>query len=321
MRRLSLADADGPTLDTPVEFRQQHRRKYGKRPDAAGERRLLDTFRASFGDRSTLFLAEADGRALAFALLLDAGPVHHLWMTGTDYDDPRSRHAYFEVAFHAPVQTGYAAGVTELSFSYGTETAKAQRGAGWSRWTATCCRRPVRRDRPRPRRRRCEPGWTSQGEPDPAAPEGAPMRTAVLADVHGNLPALEACLAAAVRAGTERLVLGGDIVAGPFPAQTAARVVLCGHIHVQYDRRLASGRRVVNAGSVGLPYEGDPAAFWALLREDGEIELRRTDYDVPAARRRMRTCGFPGGESYAEEMIASPAGRDEAIAVFESRRS
>jgi predicted phosphodiesterase len=54
-------------------------------------------------------------------------------------------------------------------------------------------------------------------------------------------------------------------------------VIVCGHTHQQFDRRLA-GRRVVNAGAVGMPYEGTAAAFWALLGPD--VELRRTDYDV-----------------------------------------
>ena len=58
------------------------------------------------------------------------------------------------------------------------------------------------------------------------------------------------------------------------------KVVVCGHVHQQYDREV--GRwRIVNAGSVGLPYEGRPGAFWALL-EDGQPQLRRTAYDVTA---------------------------------------
>ena len=59
------------------------------------------------------------------------------------------------------------------------------------------------------------------------------------------------------------------------------RRVVCGHTHVQFDRRLPSGLRIVNAGSVGMPYEGRRGAFWALLGPD--VELRRTEYDVEAA--------------------------------------
>jgi len=64
----------------------------------------------------------------------------------------------------------------------------------------------------------------------------------------------------------------------PMLEGVGADVVVCGHTHHQFDRRVAS-KRVVNAGSVGLPYQGDAAAFWLLLH-DGEIELRRTAYDV-----------------------------------------
>ena len=55
----------------------------------------------------------------------------------------------------------------------------------------------------------------------------------------------------------------------------AAPVTVVGHTHVQYDRTVGE-RRVVNAGSVGMPYEHEPGAYWALLGPD--VELRRTDY-------------------------------------------
>jgi putative phosphoesterase len=55
-----------------------------------------------------------------------------------------------------------------------------------------------------------------------------------------------------------------------------ADVVVCGHTHVQFDRRIGDVR-LVNAGSVGMPYEERPGAYWALLGPD--IELRRTPYE------------------------------------------
>lgn len=55
-----------------------------------------------------------------------------------------------------------------------------------------------------------------------------------------------------------------------------AEVVVCGHTHIQFDRHIGD-IRLVNAGSVGMPYEREPGAYWALL--DGpEVELRRTEY-------------------------------------------
>ena len=53
------------------------------------------------------------------------------------------------------------------------------------------------------------------------------------------------------------------------------RVVVCGHTHSQFDRTV-DGLRVVNAGSVGMPYEHEPGAYWALLGPD--VELRHTRF-------------------------------------------
>jgi putative phosphoesterase len=55
-----------------------------------------------------------------------------------------------------------------------------------------------------------------------------------------------------------------------------ADVVVCGHTHMQYDRTTGT-TRVVNAGSVGMPYEHEPGAYWALLGPT--VDLRRTPYD------------------------------------------
>ena len=61
--------------------------------------------------------------------------------------------------------------------------------------------------------------------------------------------------------------------------------VVCGHTHIQQDRRVAQWR-VVNAGSVGIAY-GAPGAHWALLGP--AVELRRTDYDRAGAAERFRS--------------------------------
>ncbi len=60
------------------------------------------------------------------------------------------------------------------------------------------------------------------------------------------------------------------------------RVVVIGHTHHQFERQV-DGQQVVNAGSVGLPYEGSAgSARWALV-DDGTVELRSTAFDVEAA--------------------------------------
>jgi putative phosphoesterase len=56
------------------------------------------------------------------------------------------------------------------------------------------------------------------------------------------------------------------------------RLVLGGHVHVQYRRQL-SGLVVANPGSVGLPFDGDQRAAWALV-DEGVVELHRTAYAV-----------------------------------------
>ena len=222
-------------------------------------------------------------------------------------------------------------------------------------------------------------------------------RVAALYDVHGNLPALEAVLAEAAEA--DLIVAGGDVVGGPFPAETVERLrglgdrvrwlrgnaerelveqpppreagpppgelerlraalsdeqvdfvyglperveldveglgrvlfchatpqndldivtpltpeerlrrilegvtvdaVVAGHTHIQEDRRVG-GVRWVNAGSVGMPYEDEPGACWALLGP--EVELRRTEYDATKL----------GGYEYPQ------ASRQEAAEYFES---
>jgi putative phosphoesterase len=96
-----------------------------------------------------------------------------------------------------------------------------------------------------------------------------------------------------------------------------ALVVVCGHTHHQFDRA-AHGVRVVNAGSVGMPYEGRPGAYWAMLGPD--VELRSTAYDLDAAAAAIRATGFPD----AEELVATlrePPTADEVARHFESLAS
>ena len=243
---------------------------------------------------------------------------------------------------------------------------------------------------------------------------------AALYDVHGNLPALEAVLADEAFAAADAVVVGGDVAAGPLPAEvldrlgalelpvrwvrgnadrevvahfdrgdtdhtaygpdepaeradafTAARItrehrdlmagfedvvrldgalychgsprsdeeiitaltpearlepmlagvaealVVCGHTHHQFELR-AGPQRVVNAGSVGMPYEGERGAFW-LLVADGEPALRRTDYDVDAAVPVLRASGFPDVDDLIRESLLEPVQADFVARHFEER--
>lgn len=97
----------------------------------------------------------------------------------------------------------------------------------------------------------------------------------------------------------------------------AERTVVCGHVHVQYDRRIGE-RRVVNAGSVGLPYEGRAAAFWTLLGPD--VEHRETAYDVRGAIEQMRATGYPGLDDYVSSSLVEPVSSEEVSRYFENLR-
>jgi predicted phosphodiesterase len=80
--------------------------------------------------------------------------------------------------------------------------------------------------------------------------------------------------------------------------------VVCGHTHAQFDRR-AGGKRVINAGSVGMPYGGRPVgAFWLALGPG--IELRRSDYDLEGTAERVRLTGYPDAEDVAEILLEPP---------------
>jgi putative phosphoesterase len=92
-----------------------------------------------------------------------------------------------------------------------------------------------------------------------------------------------------------------------FSAGVDERTIVTAHVHIQFDREVA-GIRSVNAGSVGLPYEGKQGAYWALLGPD--IELRRTEYDLDETIARYRASGQPNVEQIVEMMLEPPEPRE-----------
>jgi diadenosine tetraphosphatase ApaH/serine/threonine PP2A family protein phosphatase len=125
------------------------------------------------------------------------------------------------------------------------------------------------------------------------------VRVAALADVHGNPTALEAVLAEVEREQPDLIV-----------TDVPEACVVTAHTHMQHDRRVGE-TRLVNPGSVGLPYEPEPGyAYWALLGPD--VELRRTPYDLDAAIERMRAAGKPKFEQI-EELMRTPPSHAEVI--------
>lgn len=90
-------------------------------------------------------------------------------------------------------------------------------------------------------------------------------------------------------------------------------LVICGHTHMQFDRRIG-GTRVVNAGSVGMPF-GEPGAYWLLLGAD--IELRHTPYDLTVAAERIRATDYPQADEFAENNVLRPPSEAEMLDLFE----
>lgn len=102
---------------------------------------------------------------------------------------------------------------------------------------------------------------------------------------------------------------------GEFMAGLDEHVLVTAHVHIQFDREVA-GFRSVNPGSVGLPYQGRPGAYWALLGPD--VELRRTEYDLGRAAEAYRESGFPNPEQLVE-MLEHPPSPAEVIEDAERR--
>jgi predicted phosphodiesterase len=103
----------------------------------------------------------------------------------------------------------------------------------------------------------------------------------------------------------------------PMLAGVAEPIVVCGHTHHQFVLEL-DGRRVLNAGAVGMPYQGAAAAFWLMLGP--EVDMRRTDYDVPAALDAMRATGAPDlDEVGLRESLVEPIDAESVARIFEER--
>ena len=87
-------------------------------------------------------------------------------------------------------------------------------------------------------------------------------------------------------------------------------LVICGHTHMQFDRMVGK-TRVVNAGSVGMPF-GEPGADWLLLGPD--VELRHTAYDLARAAERIRATTYP--EDFAARYVLNPPAAAQMLERF-----
>lgn len=89
-------------------------------------------------------------------------------------------------------------------------------------------------------------------------------------------------------------------------------IVVCGHTHMQFDRTVGSVR-VVNAGSVGMPF-GEAGADWLLL--DGGVQLKHTPYDLKQAAERIRKTDYPQAQEFAANHVLQPPKEEQMLEVF-----
>jgi predicted phosphodiesterase len=91
-----------------------------------------------------------------------------------------------------------------------------------------------------------------------------------------------------------------------------APVIVCGHSHMQFDR-MVGNTRVVNAGSVGMPF-GEPGADWLLLGPG--VQLRHTSYDLTTAAERIRESDYPEADDFVARYLLQPPAEDAMLKAF-----
>jgi predicted phosphodiesterase len=98
----------------------------------------------------------------------------------------------------------------------------------------------------------------------------------------------------------------------PVFAAVEVPIVVCGHTHMQFDR-MVGDLRVVNAGSIGMPF-GEPGADWLLLGPD--VELRHAKYDLPKAAESIRATSYPQAEDFAANNVLQPPSEATMLELF-----
>ena len=79
-------------------------------------------------------------------------------------------------------------------------------------------------------------------------------------------------------------------------SRTDARLICCGHTHMPEVRDFGF-KQIINAGSAGYVFDGDPTASWVLIDIDGEevsTEIKRTAFDTMAVSDALSARGLPG---------------------------
>jgi predicted phosphodiesterase len=104
-----------------------------------------------------------------------------------------------------------------------------------------------------------------------------------------------------------------DARIAPAFADVTAPIVVCGHTHMAFDRQIGP-TRVLNAGSVGMPF-GEPGAHWLLLDAAGP-RFRHTRYDLEAAAARIRRTSYPDAAGFAANHVLNPPAEDAMLKAF-----
>lgn len=102
-------------------------------------------------------------------------------------------------------------------------------------------------------------------------------------------------------------------ILSPVFGDVKASLVVCGHTHMQFDRRIGD-LRVVNSGSVGMPY-GEPGAYWLLVGPD--VAFQQTSYNCVKAAERVQATSYPQAEDFARKNVLRTPTEEEALSVFE----
>jgi predicted phosphodiesterase len=98
----------------------------------------------------------------------------------------------------------------------------------------------------------------------------------------------------------------------PVFAGIEERLVICGHTHMQFDTMVGKFR-VVNAGSVGMPF-AEPGAYWLLLGPG--VQLKRTSYNLAKAAVRIQASAYPQAQAFAEQHVLHPPSEEKMLKAF-----
>jgi putative phosphoesterase len=153
--------------------------------------------------------------------------------------------------------------------------------------------------------------WVRQRVPKQRAAWLAELPTTVTIDVDG-LGAV--CFCHGSPRSDEDIVTAVSTVARIEPMLDGVdeALVVSGHTHVQFDRTVAN-RRLVNAGSVGMPYQGESGwAYWSVFGPT--VEHRRSAFDATALATALRESGYPNPEWFEPESPEDAAAEYEQMA-------